>query len=248
MTLRIFSDLNDLSSGATERILVLLKRAISERGEFHIALAGGTTPRQLYQRLGSPRFADHIPWDKIHLYFGDERSVPPDHPDSNYRMVQDSLISRVPFAKEHIHRIHGELPDLSQAARDYATTLQTNLPKSPCGQVQFDLVLLGMGNDGHVASLFPDTPILQQYNALVDTVHVAKLDAWRISITFPVIDNARNIMILVSGDQKADIVRRVFSNTSSADLPVQMIKPKGQCEWYLDNAAAQLLPESLRQP
>lgn len=246
MTLRIFSDLNDLSSAATERILVLLKRAISERGEFHMALAGGTTPRQLYQRLSSPRFADHIPWDKIHLYFSDERSVPPDHPDSNYHMVYETLISRVPLREQNVHRIHGELTDTAEAARDYATILRSHLPKSPCGQVQFDLVLLGMGSDGHVASLFPNTAILQQWGALVDTVHVEKLATWRVSVTFQVIDNARNIMILVSGEQKANVIRQVFSDPPPNKLPVQMITPKGECEWYIDNAAAQLLPDSFR--
>lgn len=248
MVLRIFSDLNDLSAGGAERILTLLQEAVSERGEFHIALAGGSTPRQLYQRLGSPRFANRIPWEKIHLYFSDERAVPPDHPDSNYRMANEALISRVPLRDSHIHRIQGELPDAVQAAQAYATQLQMNLPKSPCGQVQFDLVLLGVGNDGHIASLFPGTPILQQRNTLADAVRVASLDAWRISITFPVIENARNVMILVSGKEKAEVVQRVFSDTSPGELPIQVMTPKGQCEWYIDSAAGQLLPQSLRLP
>ena len=242
--LRIHADA-DLIEAVAKRWLEIANEAISARGIFHVALSGGSTPRSLYRLLAHPKFAEHIPWDRVHIYFGDERTVPPDHNDSNFRMAKEALLDHVAIPLAHIHRIKGELEDPHEAAGTYTRELTTNLPLSAQGVVQFDLLLLGVGSDGHIASLFPSTPVLHERARLVEAVHVEKLDSWRITVTLPVIDHARHVLILVSGDAKAPIIRDVFA-TRTPPYPVQLINPQGMLEWHLDQAAAALLPEELR--
>jgi 6-phosphogluconolactonase len=244
--LRIHADADALIDAVAQRWLELTNNAINARGKFHVALSGGTTPRALYRRLSQPKFADRIAWDRVHVYFGDERTVPPDHSDSNYRMAREALLDHVPIPAAQVHRIEGELEDPHVAASKYIRDLSRNLPLSAQGVVQFDLLLLGVGPDGHIASLFPATPVLHERARLVEAVYVEKLSTWRITITLPVIDHARHVLILVSGETKAPIIRDVFTTRRTPPYPVQLINPQGLLEWHLDHAAAALLPAELR--
>ena len=244
--LRIYTDADTLIEAVAQRWVTVANGAINARGKFHVALSGGTTPRALYKLLALPKFSERIPWDRVHVYFGDERTVPPDHSDSNYRMAKEALFDHVPIPPAHIHRIQAELEDPHAAANEYTRELTGNLPLSAQGVVQFDLLLLGVGSDGHIASLFPATPVLYERARLVEAVHVESMDTWRITLTLPVIDHARNVWILVSGDAKAPIIRDVFATQRTPPYPVQLINPLGILEWHLDQAAAKLLPEELR--
>ena len=244
--LRIHTDANALIDAVARRWLEVATSAINARGKFHVALSGGTTPGNLYRLLAHPKFADRIPWDRVHVYFGDERPVPPDHAESNFRMAKETLLDQVAIPPTHIHRIEGEQEDPHTAANAYTRELTTNLPLSAQGVVQFDLLLLGVGRDGHIASLFPGTPVLHERARLVEAVYVDKLNSWRITVTLPVIDHARHVLILVSGDAKAEIIRDIFATRRAPPYPVQLINPQGTLEWHLDHAAAALLPEELR--
>ena len=244
--LRIHADADVLIDAVTERWLALAEGAISARGKFQVALSGGSTPHALYNRLAQAKFAKRLAWDRVHVYFGDERTVPPDHADSNFRMARETLLDHVPVPATQIHRIEGEALDPHAAALKYTRILTKNLPLSAQGVVQFDLLLLGVGIDGHIASLFPGTPVLHERARLVEAVHVEKLDTWRVTVTLPVIDHARHVLILVSGEDKAPIMRDVFSTRQTPPYPVQLINPQGVLEWHIDQAAAALLPEELR--
>ena len=243
-SLQICADLEALSQAAAKRFTDLATQAIGKRGAFHVALAGGATPRRLYQYLATPLYAERIGWSQVHIYFGDERAVPPDHPDSNYQMAHESLLKHVPIPAAQINRIEGEHKDLDRSAAGYDTLIQERVPQGDNLLPQFDLILLGIGPDGHVASLFPDTPILKEREKLVAAVYVTKLCTWRISLTLPVINNARDVMVLAAGENKANIIRRVFSEEpDNGRLPVQLVRPVGELEWYLDAAAAHSLSE-----
>jgi len=244
--LRIYSDKAALIESAAQRWLTLADQAIAARGTFHVALSGGSTPQDLYRRLAQSPLAERIVWDRVHIYFSDERTVPPDHADSNYHMVKEALLDHVPIPAAQIHRMEGEALDPHAAAVKYTRMLTKNLPLSSQGVAQLDLLMLGVGEDGHIASLFPGTPVLHERARLVEAVQVEKLDTWRISLTLPMIDHARYVMMLVSGAGKADILRDVFSTRPTPPYPVQLINPQGALEWHIDQAAAKLLPEELR--
>lgn len=235
--LHILPDPDALYRAAAERLLELGNQALAERGAFHLALAGGTTPRGLYALLGSE--AARLDWSRVHLYFGDERSVPPEHRASNYRMVREALLDRLSAAPQ-VHRIAGELAP-QRAAADYAALLRRHLPADG-----FDLVLLGLGPDGHIASLFPDGAALHQRQQTVVADYVPKLDSWRITLTLPALNRARHVMLLVSGAHKADVLRHVLCNIADANpLPVEMLHPKGPLEWFIDaQAARHITPRS----
>jgi len=242
-SVHVCHDLASLSRAVAQRWLELSEQARALHGGFHVALSGGSTPRHLYEQLVSPAFVDKIAWDATHIYFGDERCVPPDHPDSNFRMANDALLQHVPIPRNQIHRIEADDPDTELCAARYEQCLYEHLPETPQGGRYFDLILLGLGPDGHIASLFPDTDILQEHTRLVAPVFVEKLPAWRVSITFAAIGLARHVIILVAGDNKADIIARVIGNKlHMKKFPVEMIKTSGKLEWYLDSAAAIHLP------
>ena len=242
--IHVFSDLESLSRAAAERWAALARHSIAMSGQFHVALTGGATPQRMYEYLAQPEYRDRVAWRHVHIYFGDERHVPPEHPDSNFRMANEALLAHVPIPPLQIHHIQGEVADATLVAETYAKLLDMHAPKSAEGRVQFDLILLGVGPDGHIASLFPDTAILQERTQWAAAVYVEKLHSWRVSITLPVINYAKHIMMLVAGAAKADILRQVFSEDRAGTLlPVQMLKPHGAMEWYLDQAAASHLPE-----
>lgn len=235
--LHVLPDAATLYRAAAERLLALGEQAIAARGAFHLALAGGATPRGLYTLLASPELCRRLDWTRVRLYFGDERCVAPDHPDSNYRMVRESLLDALPAAPQ-VHRITGELAP-EQAAADYAAQLAAHLPDGV-----FDLALLGLGPDGHIASLFPGSGALDEPQAPVAALYVPHLDAWRISLTLPLLNRARHLLLLVSGAAKAAVVRQALRD-ATAGLPVQRLRPRGALEWFLDaEAAARLTPGS----
>ena len=240
--IHLFTDLEKLSEAAVERIADIAAQAITQRGAFHIALSGGATPRHLYEHLAHEPYRSDIDWSRVHVYFGDERCMPPDHPDSNFRMANAALLMHVPIPSAQIHRIVANLAYVRQCAVAYAAELAAHLPAGNLAP-QFDLVLLGVGPDGHIASLFPATGSALTERRLATAVYADSMRAWRISITFPVINQARHILLLASGASKADVLERVFRDEPSATpLPVQRLQPLGELEWYLDQAAAARLP------
>ena len=239
----VHPNIERLADDCAERLIALSSIAIAERGAFHLALSGGSTPRSLYRALAQTERQQRITWSQIHLYFGDERAVPVDHPDSNFRMVRESLLDHVTIPNDNIHCMHATPGQIEQNARDYSKLLSQLIPPNDHGVPIFDLVLLGLGPDGHTCSLFPDTPILDELQRAVAPVYVERLHSWRLSLTFPVLNTARHLMFLAAGTDKAAIVKRICGSltTEEPELPVERIRPSGQVEWHLDvNAAADL--------
>lgn len=209
-----------------------------------VALSGGSTPRVLYELLSDPRepFRAQIAWDKTHFFFSDERHVPPDHPDSNYRMVNEAMFSRVPVPQQNVHRIPGERPMAEDAAKTYETDLRKFFGEAIPA---FDLILLGLGEDGHTASLFPHSPALKETERLVVAPWVEKFNAYRISLTLPVLNNGKSTVFLVTGAAKAEILSEVVKNNKTDLYPVQAISPtNGAVSWLVDKAAARLCSTS----
>ncbi len=238
----ISKDVDTLCETVTKRIIECAKIAIDEHGVFHFALAGGSTPQGVFERLATAEYSSQIDWQKTHIWFGDERCVPADHTDSNYRMANQALLSLVSIPDHNIHRIQGEL-EPAQAAELYESEIRQHLPSLVEGFPVFDLMLQGLGPDGHTASLFPGTPALNVYDQAVTTVYVEKLDSWRISVTFPILNTAHNLLFLVAGSGKAEVIRDISQQNSSARqlYPVEMLKSTGSIEWFLDEAAANLV-------
>jgi len=207
------------------------------------SLSGGSTPRALYGLLAEPPFRETIDWPRVHLFWGDERFVPPDHPDNNYRAALEALVRRVPIPTENVHRIPTEATEPEAAAAQYEDTLRRFFA-APEGEVpRFDLVLLGLGPDGHTASLFPGSPALEEDSHLVVATYVPNLAAWRITLTLPVLLCARHVIFLVSGPDKAAVLRDVLDGPHDPQrLPAQLVRPQdGDLTWLVDEAAASLL-------
>jgi 6-phosphogluconolactonase len=233
----IFGSPQELFHAAAEKFCSLGSSAITAHGKFSIALSGGSTPRGLHQELVT-HFASRLDWSKVFFFWGDERHVPPDSPESNYRMANETLLSRLPIPPENIFRVPSELPDARQAAAKYEQTLQQFFRPEPDSFPIFDFILLGMGPDGHTASLFPGTAALQERDQLVVGNWVEKLNTFRITFTYPVLNNAACAMFLVNGDEKAEMVRRALKDPA-ANLPCQKVRPEdGELLWYLDKGAA----------
>ena len=228
----VHRDRNALAEAVAERIVALAGSGRPER-PFQLALAGGRTPRDVYRRL-----QDHdLDWAAVEVWFGDERDVAPMHPDSNYRMAQETLLDRVPVPAERIHPMRTPGTGLRQDAARYARLLRTRLADAH-GWPRFDLVLLGLGRDGHTASLFPHTCVLHQRDLAVAAVHVPQLRAWRMSLTLPVLEHAAHLLFLVSGADKAPVLRQAWDPAPTLDLPVLRIHAQGLVEWHVDRAAA----------
>jgi 6-phosphogluconolactonase len=234
---RILASPQELFRAAAEKFCSIGSGAVRDHGKFIVALSGGSTPRGLHQELVT-HFAAQLPWNKVFFFWGDERHVPPDSSDSNYRMAKETLLSKLPIPQENILRVPAELPDAREAAAKYEETLQQFLHLDPDSFPRFDFILLGMGPDGHTASLFPGTAALQEKDHLVVANWVEKLNTFRITFTYPVLNNAACVMFLVNGDEKAEMVRRALKDPS-ANLPCQKVRPTdGELLWYLDKGAA----------
>lgn len=234
----------ELARAAADEVAAAASRAVAERGRFAVALAGGSTPRRLYELLADRRepWRARIPWDRTHVFFGDERHVPPDHPDSNYRMASEALLAHVPVAS--VHRMRGEDP-AEDAARSYEAELARFFGADLGGPPpSLDLVLLGLGHDGHTASLFPGSVALRERQRWVVAPFVDPLAARRITLTLPVLDRAREALFLVSGPDKADAMARVFAARPAGDPPpAARVRPRaGALVWIADEAAAAQVP------
>ena len=234
---QVFDDAEAVARGAAERFVELGQAAIDARGCFSVGLAGGSTPKRAYELLASEAYREQLNWSKVHIFFGDERCVPPDHSESNYRMANEALISRVSIPPPNVHRING-LGDAVANASLYEDELRTffNAASWP----RFDLVLLGMGDDGHTASLFPGTKALVEPRAWVVANWVEKFGTFRITLTAPAINHAANIAFLVTGATKAERLLEVLRGALDPEkLPSQLIQPlDGSLFWLVDKAAA----------
>ena len=218
--------------------------AVQAKGSFNVALSGGSTPTALYSILADdPALRSGVPWKQIHFFWGDERHVPPDDPQSNFRTANEKMLSKVPVDASQVSRIKAELQDAAQAASEYEQTLvehfQTGAGETPV----FDLILLGLGPDGHTASLFPFTQALLESRRLVVANWVEKLGAQRITMTVPILNNAAFVMFLAQGLDKAAVVGAVLEGPFQPDtLPAQMIQPgSGRLLWLMDEAAGSML-------
>jgi len=234
-----------LARQAAEYFVAKAEEAVAARGWTRIAISGGSTPKTAFALLADPSqpWRGRMPWEKIDLFWVDERCVPPDHPDSNYRMTREAMLDHVPLKPEQIHRIEGELEPEIAAAR-YEELLRSRFGLEGADVPRFDVVQLGMGTDGHTASLFPHTKALHEFNRLAAANHVENKDAWRVTLTLPVINNASQVFFLVGGAEKAQILKEVFEEPRDAErLPSQLITPAGGIlTLLLDRAAAALLP------
>lgn len=239
-----YPDRESLARAAAGHFVALSQDTIRSAGRFNVALSGGSTPIGMYSLLAQPELAEQVAWNSVHLYWGDERCLPPSHPNSNYRMAQHTLLDHVPIPVENIHRMLGEL-NPEQAAYQYEHVLRAQFPGTGrAGEDQavprFDLVLLGLGEDGHTASLFPGAPVLQENRRWVVAQYVDKLDSWRLSLTLLVINAAAHVSFLVSGTSKAEILKNILSGeTGESRYPAQMVNPHdGELTWLVDEAAA----------
>lgn len=245
--LRTFADAEAVSQAAAVEFARSAAEAVQARGRFAVALSGGSTPRRLYQILAEPPYRTQIDWGKIQIFWGDERCVPPDHKDSNYRMAREAMLDRLPIPSEEIHRLEAERTDLAEAARAYQNTLARVLCSQPDGQPPaLDLVLLGMGPDGHTASLFPGTRALEETTAWVVVNYVPKFATDRLTLTVPILNRAREVLFLVAGADKAERLVEVLEGPHEPTrLPSQLIRPAGRLFWFIDQQAAAKLTTSL---
>ena len=232
-----------LAEAAAEKFTRVAEEAVARDGRFTVALAGGSTPRRLYSALARESHRSRIPWNATHVFWGDERCVPSEHPESNYRMASETLLRHVPVPPGQIHRMRGEDPDPDRAAGDYERLLRMSFPREPGALPRFDLILLGMGADGHTVSLFPGSPALRESTRLVVAPYVERLRAYRLTLTLPVLNGARAVLFLVSGEDKARMLKTVLEAAGrSHEIPSQMIWPsRGTVSWLVDSAAASLL-------
>jgi 6-phosphogluconolactonase len=222
-----------------------VEQAVAARGIARIAISGGSTPKATFKILADPAqpFLATVPWSKIQLYWVDERCVGPDDPDSNFGMTRDLLLSKTPIPPENVYRMEGEL-DPEQAASRYESVLRNSMKLEGAESPAFDLLALGMGPDGHTASLFPHTPALNEMGRLVVANHVAQKETWRISLTWPVINHAHEVVFEVEGASKTDVLAEVLTGPRDPErLPSQLIRPaNGKLLFLLDEAAAAKLP------
>jgi len=242
--IRILADGAAIAKRAAQEFVQAAAVAVRAKGSFDVALAGGSTPKALYSLLvNDPALRSQVSWDKIHLFFGDERHVGPGHPDSNFRMATEAMISRVPLTKDQVLRIKGEYPDTEEAAREYEQALQSYFRLKPGEYPRFDLLLAGMGNEGHTLSLFPGTKALHADGRIVVRNWVGKLYAERVTLTAPAASNAAQIIFMVTGADKACALKAVLEGPFEPEqLPAQLLRPEnGKLLWLVDTAAGSML-------
>lgn len=242
---RVYDGADALSRAAAEYFLENTQAAVAARGRARVAISGGSTPKRTFELLANPaeRFLKAVPWEQIEIFWVDERCVPPDNQESNYRMTREALLERVPLKPENVFRMEGELAPELAAAR-YETTIRGQFRLEGAEAPRFDLLSLGMGDDGHTASLFPHTEAIHELGRVVVANHVPQKDTWRITLTWPVINEAREVFFLIGGKDKADPLHRVLQGAYDPEtLPSQLIQPRsGKLLLLLDKDAASLLP------
>jgi 6-phosphogluconolactonase len=246
--IRVLPNEDALFRAAAEEFALIGAEASRAHGAFSVALSGGSTPRGLYRLLASdPGLKAAVPWDKTHVFWGDERHVPPDHSDSNYRMANETLLSKVPIPSKNVHRIAGEQPDAARAAAAYEEEIRRHFRLAPGELPRFDFVLLGLGTEAHTASLFPGTAALEETRRLAVSNWIDKLSTDRITLTAPVFNAAANVAFLVAGQDKAEPLKAVLEGPyEPRQLPAQLVRPaSGRLLVFADAAAARLLEKAV---
>jgi 6-phosphogluconolactonase len=239
--IKIFETPAKLFEAAAQEFISQALEAIRSQGVFSVALSGGSTPKSLYSLLASDS-TQNVPWDQTRFFWSDERHVPPDHPDSNFRMAYEAMLSKVPVPAGNIFRVHSEDANAELAAAEYEQDLYRAFKLAPGEFPRFDLILLGIGPDGHTASLFPETTALKESKRLVVANWVEKFNTYRITFTLPVLNAAACVMFLVTGNEKGDALQQVFSQQPDGP-PAKMVRPaNGRLLWLLDRAAAAGFP------
>ncbi len=237
--IQIFKSPAELVTAASEMLTAAIAQAVQERGACELALAGGNTPRAVYQNLADENYRQRLPWSKLHFFWGDERMVPPGHALSNFRMANEALLQHMNVPAENIHRMKGELAP-EEAARDYREEMQRYFKSQfPV----FDLILLGLGEDGHTASLFPKTHAVFENRQTATAVFAPQMNQWRVTLALPVINQARKVVFLVAGKSKAQIISSILKlERGEARWPASLVHPTpGELHWLLDAEAASLL-------
>ena len=243
------ADANGIAQTAAAEFLEAAREAVREKDSFCVALAGGSTPKALYGLLSSNPLQAKVPWSKMQFFFGDERHVSPDDAESNFRMAREAMLAKAPVDPKQVHRIKGEKANAAEAAEEYEEELRASFRLEATQLPHFDLVLLGMGPEGHTASLFPGTKALKEERRLVVSNWVGKLYTDRITLTPPVLNNAARVIFMVHGAEKAPALKAVLEGPYEPEqLPAQMIHPqKGRVVWLVDPAAAGMLaPQAKR--
>jgi 6-phosphogluconolactonase len=244
MEVRSLGDPEELSRAASEGFIDLAWEAIAQADVFNVALSGGRTPHLLYKTLARSSLTRALPWEKCHFFWGDERCVAPDHPDSNFALAHRALLARIHIPNQNVHPMPGRTQPIEHAAEQYENHLKQYFGSNPPGGFPvFDLILLGLGEDGHTASLFPHDPALTQNTCWVAAVHPppkAQPAIPRLTLTLPVINAAHNVIFLVSGPGKRRVLNRVLyhPDQASESLPAALVKPAGRLRWYVDQAAS----------
>ena len=244
---RIFHNEQEVAHEAAEFVVWLAEGSLETDGAFRVALSGGSTPKLLYQALSGPLFRKQIDWSVVEFYFGDERGVPPTHPESNFRMAQETLFEPLSIASGRVFRMPGEAEDLDAAASRYEHMIREQFNTPPPSWPRFHLILLGLGDDGHTASLFPGAPALQEAGRVVVATRSPKGVPNRLTYTLPLINQASTVMFVVTGAGKAEVVKTVLEDRQAEPTryPAKLVRPSnGRLIWFLDHAAAsELQPE-----
>ncbi len=241
--IKILQNLDEISRTAVELFIEIGNRAISQNGKFTVALAGGSTPKSLYQLLTTDEFKNQLDWQKVFFFFGDERNVLPENDESNFKTANENLLKPLQISAENVFRWQTELEDAKKIAENYSKTIVKFFDLTKNEFPHFDLILLGMGDDGHTASLFPLTDALNETEKIAVSNHVEKLDTDRLTFTFPTLNNALNVIFLISGAAKSDALMEVLEGESQSEkFPSQNVNPQdGNLFWLIDAPAAQFL-------
>jgi 6-phosphogluconolactonase len=239
----VYPDPSEVARGAARHFVDYAWQSIAKNGQFMVALSGGNTPRQMFDLLASDEFRGQVDWAKVHFFWSDERAVPPTNAESNYGMARRELLIRVPVPESNVHRMEAEKPSIGRAAHEYEEVLRKYLELDDRGFPRFHLIFLGMGKDGHTASLFPGTRVIRQTSRWVSTPMVTKLNMRRMTLTLPVLDAALRVVFLVVGSDKAAILHAVLQEKSDPPFPAQLVQPRdlGQKIFLVDKAAAAML-------
>ena len=247
---KVYATPLEVARAAARLFVDLAWQAIARSEHFFVALSGGSTPQLLFQFLASNEFRGQVDWAKVHIFWGDERAVPPASPNSNYGVARRELLVRVPIPEANVHRMQAEKPNIGRAAHEYEEVLRKYLELDEHGFPRFNLIFLGIGEDGHTASLFPGPRVARQTSRWVSTPLVAKLNARRMTLTLPVLDAAEYVVFLVVGAEKAETLRAVLEGKADPPLPAQMVRPRrGQRLFLVDEAAAaRLVPPAANPP
>jgi 6-phosphogluconolactonase len=239
----VYHDPAEVARGAARLFIDYAWQSIAKDGQFKVALSGGNTPRAMFELLASDEFRGQVDWAKVHVFWSDERAVPPTNAESNYGMARRELLIRVPIPEGNVHRMEAEKPSIGRAAHEYEEVLRKYLDLDDRGFPRFHLIFLGMGKDGHTASLFPGTRVTRQTSRWVSTPLVTKMNMRRMTLTLPVLDAALRVIFLVVGSEKAEILHAVLEGKSDPPYPAQLVQPRdlGLKIFLVDKAAAAML-------